>query len=196
MIDNFQIIAPFLDWGVNDFYFIQIIKRRKENPTLATNSVVIKDYFIYSAIEYHKAKDKIIALCNENNARAYIRINKRNAKVVATRMLSSIADLLLTENYRTAHTLFSKVAGEYHSDRDKKWLIDIDDMTLVTPALIEYLVELQSKTNKAPLVLQVPTKNGCHIITRPFNVQMFQGETFNLVNDDIKKDSPTILYIP
>jgi hypothetical protein len=37
----------------------------------------------------------------------------------------------------------------------------------------------------------VPTKTGCHLITKPFNMQTFK-EKYPTV--DIHKDNPTILY--
>jgi hypothetical protein len=40
---------------------------------------------------------------------------------------------------------------------------------------------------------KVPTKNGIHLITNPFNLNAFK---FGFPNIDVHKNNPTILYIP
>lgn len=43
------------------------------------------------------------------------------------------------------------------------------------------------------LFAEIPTMNGCHLITKPFNLQKFK-EKFPEI--DVHKNNPTILYIP
>jgi len=40
---------------------------------------------------------------------------------------------------------------------------------------------------------QIPTKNGYHIITKPFNLKQFKDKYPDI---DVHKNNPTILYIP
>lgn len=63
MIDNIELILPFLKFeSKDDFYYLQILQRKKENPQLGSNSRVIKNYYIssqefnkiYPEIEIHK----------------------------------------------------------------------------------------------------------------------------------------------
>ena len=51
MIDNFEKIKEFLNFNEGEFYFLQILKRKKENPEQTGNSKVIKTYYI-SNFEY------------------------------------------------------------------------------------------------------------------------------------------------
>jgi len=60
-----------------------------------------------------------------------------------------------------------------------------------------YVENLQTETGKEPMLEVLPTKNGYHMITRPFNLSKFKL----LINDldvrlDVHKDNPTILYCP
>jgi hypothetical protein len=194
LVNNFDQIREMLSFeSSTNFYFIQILKRRKENPTLKTNSKVVKDFYVYSLNEFDLIKDKIIDICNKENARAYIRLNKRCSKKTALYMMKSLTELIISENYKAAANLFPSVAGEFHSDPDKKWVLDIDDMSILTEDFIKTIEQLQIEAKHIPLMVNIPTKNGCHFITRTFNVQKFNN-LFPNVGDIIKKDCPTLLY--
>jgi len=55
MVDNFELLKPFMTFEDNSkFYFLQVIKRRKDNPELTGNNKVISNYQIYSLEDYHK----------------------------------------------------------------------------------------------------------------------------------------------
>lgn len=43
------------------------------------------------------------------------------------------------------------------------------------------------------LFAEIPTMNGCHLITKPFNLQKFK-EKFPKI--DVHKNNPTVLYVP
>ena len=45
MVNNFKLISELLEFNSSDeFYFLQIMQRKKEIPTLKSNSRVIKEY--------------------------------------------------------------------------------------------------------------------------------------------------------
>ena len=145
---------------------------------------------------------KIIKICNDENARAYFRLNRRDAKKVGLQMLKRITDLIISENYRPIKNSYASIACEFHSDPDKTWLIDIDWIDYENfPGAIEKIKEiisnLQIEAKREPLMIEIPTKNGFHIITRPFNIgklnQLLIME--KLPQMDSHKDNPTILYI-
>ena len=47
MIDNFELIKSLLKFeSPDDFYHLQILKRKKENPELGSNSRVVKTYYV------------------------------------------------------------------------------------------------------------------------------------------------------
>ena len=114
-------------------------------------------------------------------------------------MLKRIADLISSENYKSICNIYPSVAGKFSSDKDKTWVIDIDDFNLIPEPtfkkICQDLTDLQVETGRQPLVEIIPTKNGIHLITRPFNItkaKVLHPEILNKKN--IKKDSPTLLF--
>lgn len=203
MINNFDLIRPLLDFSDSDtYYFLQILKRRKDNPGLAKDMVVIDDLFIYNLAHFDAIMDSIIQTCDTNNARAYFRINKRSAKKTAFQMLKRVTDIIMSEDYKAVRVAFSSVSGEFHGDDDKKWIVDIDwkdfeGRKAFLGVMHQRIKDLQEETGREPMMEMIPTKNGYHLITRPFNIQrMTQFLADNKAKVDIHKDNPTILYMP
>ena len=196
MTDNFNIIADYIKGKtqVGDFYFLQILKRRKDNPTLNCDMIVIDNFFIKDETDLLKKRERIIELCEMNNARAYFRLNKRSSKKVALQTLRLIADNIASDNYDIKNCYLS-CCGQYASDENKTWIIDLDGETTPSPLMmahIDYECEpLAKDVNDGKCVMTIPTKNGIHLITKPFNLMKFRHKYPNI---DIHKDNPTILY--
>lgn len=191
----------------DDFYFVQIFKRRKDNPDLGKDQIVLGNFYIDSLEDFDKKLPQIINLCDSENARAYLRINKRNYKKLAQHMLRRVVDITFTENCKSLRNCFDSVAGEFHSDPDKKWIIDIDwdslktttfkDSLLAESKIQKVLEEEQLKAEREPLMVKIPTKNGLHFITRPFSVLTFHLKMKEYgYKIDIHKDNPILLYCP
>jgi len=200
MVDNFSLIKSLLSFNdSNDFYFLQILKRKKDNPNLNKSEKIVKDYFINSLNYLDEKTEEIKELCTAENARAYIRLNKRNYNGLGLHMINKITNVIQNNNEKSLPYLFSSIAGEYHSDNDKKWLLDIDED--FNPSdyghVKEKIYNLQKNCNREPLMIEIPTKNGLHLITRPFRKDQFskfQEQTFGSQKIVIHKDNPTILY--
>ena len=200
--NNFTQIRELLKFDApNQFYFIQIIKRRKENPGLPTNARVIRDFYIYSLEELDNLEERIISLCETENARAYIRLNRRCAKRIAHEVLKSLANMLATEQYSAIPKIYPKVAGQFHNETDKTWIIDIDDWDPTDTVRAEYyyklclaISDLQFPDKEKTVGVTIPTKTGLHLVTRPFNIAKLKLLFPDFNRDDVKKDNPTILY--
>ena len=203
MVNNINRVKELLSFDDEfDFYFLQILKRRKDNPDLKRDMVVISNYYIESMEQYNSLMPHIINICNAENARAYFRVNKRNYKHLSYHMLKRVVDVIASGMVKSLKGTFDSVAGKHHNDKDKTWVVDIDwvdihsqenpDGFYVEEVEI-MLIGLQSETKKEPMVVKLPTKNGVHIITRPFNLKVFK-ETFPKI--DVHKENPTILYCP
>ena len=203
MVNNINRIRELISFSDEfDFYFLQILKRRKDNPDLKRDMVVIANYHIESLEQYDSLMPHIINLCNAENARAYFRINRRNYKHLSFHMLKRVVEVISSGMVKSLKGTFDSVCGQNHSDKDKKWIIDLDDDIMYSednpegyyPMDIYNLIKsLQSETKKEPMIEMVPTKNGNHYITRPFNLKKFK-ETYPKI--DVHKDNPTILYCP
>jgi len=197
MIDNSEHIREFLSFNENDFYFVQIIKRRKDDPTMTVGQRTLKTYYIESFEQYDKMLPVIKLECENNIARAYFSLNKRNYEDNALHILHKSVTQIMNKQFKSLRTVFDSITGKYHSDSDKKWLVDVDGIKynefVGTENIITTVIKLQSKTKNEPMAKLIPTKNGTHIITRPFNLQKFK-EDFPEI--DVHKDAITLLYCP
>jgi len=204
MVTNTEKIREMLSFtDKDDFYFVQVLKRRKDNPDLARDMIVISNYYIESLEQYDKIVPQIIQICDVENARAYFRLNKRNYKHLSYHMLKRVVEVVTSGSYKALKGSFDSVTGEYHNDKDRTWVVDVDGVDLITPynldgkykyAEIQYeVMKLQAETKKEPFMAILPTKNGSHLITRPFNLQKFKMKFPEI---DVHKDNPTILYCP
>ena len=201
MINNFPNIRDLLTFGDEDkFYFIQIFKRRKDNPEMKKDMVIIDNYFVYELEHFNGLEEKIIKQCIDNSARAYIRLNRRSSKQIALKTLGRIAKMIEDENYKHVKRAYLSCAGEFHKEEDKTWIIDLDRNGASDEAFDVYInsvifeaQQLIQETGKDDSMSIIPTKNGFHLICRPFNASKFK-KIFPEI--DIHKDNPTILYAP
>lgn len=199
MINNYEFIKTFLDFSDPDtFYFLQIFKRRKDNPDMEKDMKVIRNYHIDSFEKFDKLLPTIIKECDDHNARAYFRLNPRSYKQTALLTLKLIAGYVAEGDHKSPRTAFDKVSGQYHKAKDKTWLIDIDwkdwdNTDDINNLLIPMIHSLQIDAGREPLVAHFPSKNGFHLVTRPFNLQKLKSLFPKL---DVHKDNPILLYVP
>lgn len=178
-----------------DFYFIQIIKRRKDNPTLARDMKRVAEYFVYSMKYFEEHEEQIIDEANVNNSRVYIHLHRRNSRKTALKAMMIIGDYLSSGHTNAAKTAYTSACGSQHSDPIKKWLIDVDTTDINKVKEIGDFIQNECEPNigNSKIIVTVPTKHGFHIITRPFRKDVFTKKYPEWI---IKRDSPTVLYIP
>lgn len=197
MINNRKLIEPLLDFPHKDiFYFVQVLQRKKDHSELGNNSRLIKAYFINSIEKLNKQWDEMIKLAEVFDARVMINLNPRNYRKAGFHLLQKIANSMSNDDFYNLHKAYTSVCGEYHSEIDKRWLIDIDKEDLDKVEEIEkFIVYLQSQITNKPykIIAKIPSKSGIHIITNPFNKFMF-GESFP--NIEIHCNNPCNLYLP
>jgi len=204
MINNFKILEPLIQFtNPGDCYFIQFLKRHKDNPEMTRNMVNVDNLFIYSLEEYREMESRIIEIATIHNARAYIRVNRRNAEKLALTTLVQVSNLILSKDYKSVKNAYLKAAGQTSSEPVRRWIVDIDnpkDGPEAKKYIIHIIEELHRQCNRNgnqceyKILSEIPTKNGVHIITNPFNLQEFRNRySFAL---DIHKDNPTILFQP
>jgi tetrahydromethanopterin S-methyltransferase subunit B len=195
MINNLEKIKPLLKFkNPGDFYFVQILKRRKDNPGMKGYSKCIKNFYLYSVEELDLAWSEMVDLCSRHRARAYIRLNVRNSEKIALMALKKTADHIASGNTRAVDHLYESVCGEHHSETEKKWIIDMDSVGEGDIEEVETLVrELwKEHDHEGKFFAYLPTRHGLHIIASPFNRFGFTDK----LKHDVHIDNPTILYIP
>ena len=198
MVDNFDVIAPLLDFSDdNYFYFVQILQRKKDNkPGLINgannNSRLIKAYYINSLEKYEFYKTEIIEISKLFNARAGIDLNRKHYEKMCLQHVKKIVDQILNSEFRKAHKAYNHVLGSFNHEKNKRWILDIDDINMDTTEMMHFINhECQPLGDK--YVATIPSKNGYHIIVKPFDLSRF-GTSFPGI--DIHKNNPTNLFIP
>lgn len=113
MINNLEIIRHLLTFeSEDDFYFLQIVLRRKEVPTLKKNSYIIKSYYITSVEHLERLMElEIIPICNALNARAYINLGLRSFERNALESLRKVTQNLINKNYEAVKAVYDSACG-------------------------------------------------------------------------------------
>ena len=146
-------------------------------------------------------KNEIIKLCETFNARAYIHLNRRKWSKIALECLRHNAELIANKQYENIKSSFETVIGRTNGElsETKTWMIDIDMNDLEVVNQIERIINIMEPIDRTvtKLICVIPTKNGYHMITKPFNRAEF-NKYMQLQGDvpDVHIDNPTILFIP
>lgn len=247
-IDNFDIIRSHLDFIDTklDRYVVHILRRPKDlskelKNTLGANESqrLIKTYYIDSLEYFDKKKEAIKELCRANNARAYVIVQPKDNFECLLNLGEKILETIRNKNYSVKpEHLIRQAYCEWHKTRKKQWILDLDN-----DEMTEYFIDKNGHPNgskvwikeevmkivqdelaacgKDPaLAYYVPTRNGVHIITPPFNLMsankkcgmMFEGckkvpielnwtglDTYDIKHKQITgwlhKDGMTVLYM-
>ena len=188
IIDNYAVITPLLDFTVpGRFYMLQLLKRRKDpgNEGMKQGVRVILQAAITSLASLESRYSELIDIANVTNSRIVINLNSKCMKKCSLQMIRHITDSL-EGNQFAPHRVFNKAAGALRTAGQKHWIIDVDDKDYDINGLIDMITEYRPVGFKH--VITVPTPNGYHVITKPFNPC-----EVNIVME-IKKDNPTVLY--
>ena len=206
IVNNFEQISKLLTFeSEDDFYHLQILMRKKDSPEhlreQRNNARCLKTYYIKSREHLFKKQDEIISLCNMFTARAYINLNRKSFKRASLYMLSELSDRIIYEQYDHVYRAYDTVIGQANVNvGEKRWIIDVDSKEMsVLGQTAEAICKCQSSRTVNDeghydnIYDYIPTVNGWHIITYPFNIK--QIEPFQCTHPfDIQKNNPTLLY--
>lgn len=190
-VNNLTAIKGLLKFdSSDDFYFLQIIKRKKDNPEIGSNSIVVKTYYLISIEHLEKLMPEIVSICDYHNARACINLNVRSFEKTAFHTLKKISDIIMNKDYKSVISAYDSVCGEFGAGKNKSWIIDIDTTDE------EFIEKVKNNINGCPplgikIISKIPSKSGCHLISLPFDIRQF-----GFPEIDIHKNNPTALYIP
>lgn len=197
-INNFDTLRPIISFDFDEpvVYQIQIIQRRKENPTIKKNAKTLKHFFLYSEDDLGVLCPKIVKLCTDNRARAYINVEAKSLRAIGHQVIALTNEYLYNGDYHALQNVFIKAYGRKASSvvSKKRWVLDADDYTEDQIEDLKNLVEAQLSVQKGstekPTI--VPTPNGYHLVCQGFNPQVLKDTEFESI--EIKKHAPTILY--
>lgn len=194
-INNLTHIIKLLQFdSEDDFYHLQIIKRKKEHPELGSNSMIVKTYYIKSVEHLEKVMPEIVCLCNFHNARGSINLNRRSFEKIAFHLLQKVTNQVCNKDFQSCKDAYNSVCGAHSNEPKKRWIIDLDEKDHIKTQILSNTIKNCEPNRRSDKVIAVlETKNGFHLITHPFNIQEFSQFHADI---DIHKDNPTILYIP
>lgn len=198
MVDNFDAIRSMLEFrSKDDFYFLQILQRKKDHGKSKVNgannnSRLIKAYYVSSLEYFDYIKPEVIEICNIFNARAGFNLNRRSYEKMALQMLRKVTDQILNKEYTKAYKAYSSVVGAYSNETDKIWILDVDDVGRPQNELILF-AENECMPEGRKFIKVLPSKSGYHILMRPFDLKKFRD---HFPDVEVHKNNPTNLYIP
>jgi hypothetical protein len=210
MVDNFDLIRSLLNFrSEDDFYFLQILQRKKDHNNgkvngSNNNARLIKAYYIHSLEYFDFIKPEVIELCKLFGARANINLNRRSYEDVSKKVHIHMAEkILLHKDYQHVHSAWNTVCGQHHAERDKLWLWDFDegDAKYESPFLASMM---DCRPGTQTVIAKIPSRAGFHLITTPFDLKQF-GDNMKELGFDWSKDgnflhlhrnNPTNLFIP
>lgn len=213
MTNNFDLIEKYMlkegipieEKNIGDLFFeILLIRRGKDHPNLPAANYTFKSYYVDSIENYIKIKDEIIKCCEMFGLRAYVSVNVKSkeeySKMCAFKFTQNILNNEYKKPWRVGDHVFSKITAK----NDNTWLVDVDDIDTNNDEDMIYVSNLINLINSCHstysiiVIGQIPTRNGLHILTRPFNTEQYKYK-YNLSGlnrecPDIKKNHITLLY--
>mgnify|MGYP006981379818 CR=1 FL=1 len=195
-MDNFEQISYWFDnLKEDDFYWIQVLKRRKDGNSTSSSKQLIKDYTIFNKTVFNECEKEIKDLCKLYNARAYIWVNPRNYKKFQLNLLKTTIDAIDSNSHSVYKLVNKAIANSRSSNYEKLFILDIDTKDRDIVDEYEEII-MKSYCAGNPEWDLIETVNGYHIISHAFNLQLFDQllTRERLPKIDIHKDNPTLLY--
>ena len=165
---------------------------------MKSDSIVIDNFYIFSVDQLTKVMPHIITKCEENKARAYIKMNCLDAQSVMLEMISVLSHNIREEKWKEFRSALNSACGKCgkQNGTEKLYLVDLDNVKVGSDEyydIIRCINDLEPLGNDSKVKIIVPTKNGCHLLTTGFNIQKFKVKYNNI---DIHDDGITLLYFP
>lgn len=207
MTNNFDLIR---DYMINEqipydnnrsgdlFFEIMVIRRGKDHPGLPAANYTFKTYYLDSIEKYDYFKDEIITVCNVLKMRAYVSVNVKSKEQITKAASKKFTESIFLNEYKKPWRIFDHMFGKIPAKNDNTWLIDVDDLPKdIQPELEKIISSCKSQYN--PIIInRIPTRSGCHLLTRPFNVAEYENKWKDIYPDievpAIKKNHITLLY--
>ena len=208
-INNFQNVKDIMKFEKpgDSLYFVEIIKRKKDNQGMIDNRQFIKQFYFKDLNEFNAAEQSIKTLCQQLNARAYIYLNPRSKTMVDK--YTKIYQDRFNKNRKLARHFgnnpMAYAAGRSFDAPDRPLcFIDIDSddfkdismaMKIIQDAGIKPLFAYRSLNNGLHIIL--PNKDDAKKLDfTPINGNLNGLSNFYKRNAkvSIEIDKPTLLY--
>ena len=200
VIDNFDLITDIMDFDYPEdtFYWIQILKRKKDNPEMKHDCICYKSYYFYNVEELLKAKEEIIKLCKTFNARAVMWVNPRRLTELSLPVAQMALEYTQSNQFKALPKVFDHVCGKhYQKNTPQLYIVDVDSKNVEYLNKVLNIVKTCANPSQDFEIRKIlPTLHGYHIICNGFNLHQFEQLCIIecVGNIDVHKDNPTVLY--
>jgi hypothetical protein len=205
MTDNFNRFKEFMRLpeteGGDAYYVIELVRRGKDCPDLPAANYHFKNYYIDSMQKYDKVQDEIRLLCRTLRLRAYVSVNRKSFRRVTMDTIAEMSRRAALDDFRRPYAVFESCSGKFVDKNDEHWVVDVDDFIGYNTQ--EHCVTIRNFINDCrpygdKIELMLPTKSGMHLITRPFDLNAFNGcmgvFTDWIPRPEVKKNHLTLLF--
>jgi len=208
-IDNFQNVREIIQFTKpgDTIYFVELIKRKKDNPDMLDSRQFIKQFYFKDENEFNNAEASIKTLCQQLGARAYIYLNARSKAMIDK--YTKIYSDRFAKNRRMAQHFgnnpMAYAAGRSFDAPDRPLCfvdIDSDDFNDISLAM-----KIIQDAGITPLFAYRSMNNGLHVILpnkddakkldfTPINGNLNGLSQFykNNAKVSVEIDKPTLLY--
>ena len=208
-VDNFQNVREIMNFAKpgDTIYFVELIKRKKDNPSMTDSRQFIKQFYFQGEDEFNKAEQSIKTLCKQLGARAYIYLNARS-KAMIDKWTKIYSDRFAKNRSMARHfgnNPMAFAAGRSFDAPDRPLcFIDIDSddfkdismaMKIIQDAGIKPLFAYRSMNNGLHIIL--PNKDDAKKLDfTPINGNLNGLSQFykNNAKVSVEIDKPTLLY--
>ena len=205
MTDNFERFRPFMqlpeEEGGDAYYVIELVRRGKDCPDLPAANYHFKNYYINTLKKYDGVQEEIRILCRTLRLRAYVSVNRKSFRQVTMNTIAEMSRRAALDDFRRPYAVFESCSGKFVDKDDKHWVVDVDDFVGYNTqehceTIRNFINDCQPYGDKIELLL--PTKSGMHLITKPFDINAFNGcmgvFTDWIPRPEIKKNHLTLLF--
>lgn len=197
MIDNFDLVRDkILDFRSNDdYYFVELIQRRKDFPegSDVKSQTCVGTFMIKNQAQFCALEMEIKERCRMHNACAYINPSRKSLKRTTVLLAEQLFGMIVQGDCHKLNSRLESAAGLCKPERDAKlFVVDLDTKDNNVFQKVQNILAM-----RATVEAVVPTINGFHFITAPFNCMDFHAECLKAKIDpvpEIKHNSPTLLF--
>ena len=184
MIDNIKNIIPLLLFQKGNFYEVRV-----ESPS----NKMIKHYMIDSLEDLLSQYDEMKLLADNFNMEVFIKLGAYSKEKLGFKILEVLSHKLQIKDLDYSDLLLQSINDM--NTIPKYWIVDVNVENVSNNDILRIKTIINDcEPNGRNVIADIPTPNGIHIITKPFNTNQFLLHQDVYYKVEVKKNNPTILY--
>lgn len=164
---KFLEILPKFNKEDKKYIIVTIVKRKKDNPEMVKNEKPIRTYIVRSYDELKSIEQELKTVADMYGARVYVTPQLRSLTKLQREVFRKISTHIVDNVYVDPEkTLYSEARNV--KPEKPVWIIDVDDIDKDNNNVQKWLID-----NDIIQFEIMPTVNGLHILSKPFNSKKF-----------------------